>query len=577
MATLGNFTFVLHAHLPYVLSHGRWPHGTDWLSEAASETYIPILDVLTDLVAEGISPKLTMGITPVLSEQMAHRAFRAELGSFLAIKIKSAIADRRAFLRVGDRQMADLARMWERYFTRIRDHYRDHYGEDIVGAFRQLQDQGHIEIITCAATHGYLPLLGRDVSVQAQIKQAVATHTRLYRRPPRGMWLPECAYRPRYEWSPPVGTPQKPALRKGVEEFLSENGIEYFITDSAMLRGGRAIGAYLERFEGLQQLWERFSSGYVERDVAVEKTPRAAYFVHSSPSEIPPVAVLTRDPDTALQVWSGQHGYPGDGMYLDFHKKRFPGGHRYWRVTSAGSDLADKEPYEPERAAARIPENADHFVDLIREELSTYHQETGAKGIVCAPYDAELFGHWWYEGPEFLRHVLRRIALDPEVALTTGSRFIEETPPVDVVSLPEGSWGEGGYHYIWLNEHTEWSWKHIYQDEARMQELAQTYGSSSDPKLQGILQQAGRELLLLQASDWQFLISTKSALDYAELRLVEHHECFQRLAKMAQTYEEKGELPQGDWHFLEECSQRDQLFEELDVRWFAEVAVPAEA
>ena len=574
MSPIGSFTFVLHAHLPYVLSHGRWPHGTDWLNEAASETYIPILDVLTDLVEEGLSPKLTMGITPVLSEQMAHPVFRDELESYLEMKIQAAVKDQQSFLRSGDQRMSDLARMWELHFTRIRDHFRERYGEGLIAAFRRLQDQGHIEIITCGATHGYLPLLSRDVSVQAQVKQAVATHTRLYGRPPRGMWLPECAYRPRYEWAPPVGSSGKPRLRKGVEEFLSENGIEYFIIDSAMLRGGRAIGAYLGRFEGLKQLWERFSSGYTERAVEVEKTPREAYFVHSPASEGSPVAVLTRDPETGLQVWSGEHGYPGDGNYLDFHKKHFPGGHRYWRVTSAGSDLADKQIYEPERAAARIPENADHFVDLIKKELNAYHEETSKTGIGCAPYDAELFGHWWYEGPEFLRGVLRRIALDPELELTTGTRFIEQTPPVHIVSLPEGSWGEGGYHYIWLNEHTEWTWKHIYKDEARMQKLARTFGATSDPKLMDILRQAGRELLLLQASDWQFLISAWSARDYAELRLVEHHECFQRLAKMAELYGEGKEVDPGEWVFLEECKQRDQLFEELDVRWFAEVEVP---
>jgi 1,4-alpha-glucan branching enzyme len=191
MSPIGSFTFVLHAHLPYVLSHGRWPHGTDWLNEAASETYIPILDVLTDLVEEGLSPKLTMGITPVLSEQMAHPVFRDELESYLEMKIQAAVKDQQTFLRSGDQGMADLARMWELRFTRVRDHFRERYHEDLIAAFRALQDQGHIEIITCAATHGYLPLLSRDVSVQAQVKQAVATHTRLYGRPPCGMWSRE--------------------------------------------------------------------------------------------------------------------------------------------------------------------------------------------------------------------------------------------------------------------------------------------------------------------------------------------------------------------------------------------------
>jgi 1,4-alpha-glucan branching enzyme len=281
-----------------------------------------------------------------------------------------------------------------------------------------------------------------------------------------------------------------------------------------------------------------------------------------------PVAVFTRDPRTGLQVWSGEHGYPGDGWYLDFHKKHYPGGHRYWRVTSAKSDLAEKEEYDPDKAAQRLPENAQHFVDLIKSTLREHHQQTGKKGILCAPFDAELFGHWWFEGPQWLRQVLDKIDRDSEVELTTCARFLDEARPVKVISLPEGSWGKGGYHYIWLNEWTEWTWKHIYEDEIRLAELLKEFGENMDRNLQDILTQAARELLLLEASDWQFLISTWSARDYAELRVVEHHQSFQRLAAMAEKYGRGEHVDPGEWNFLGECHQRDKLFPFLKLEWF---------
>jgi 1,4-alpha-glucan branching enzyme len=289
-----------------------------------------------------------------------------------------------------------------------------------------------------------------------------------------------------------------------------------------------------------------------------------------------PVAAFTRDPDTGLQVWSGEHGYPGDGWYLEFHKKHYPGGHRYWRVTSSSSDLAEKGEYEPDKALQRIPENALHFVALAKDILGSYNKRTGNKGILCAPYDAELFGHWWFEGPQWLSQVLSRMDQDVDLELTTCGRFLDESHPVEVVSLPEGSWGQGGYHYIWLNEWTEWTWRHIYEDEARLAELLREFGTKpEDNKLADILTQMARELLLLEASDWQFLISTWAAKDYAELRLVEHHQSFQRLSAMAERYGRQQWVDPGEWNFLGECQRRNKLFAFLQLEWFAPQLPPA--
>jgi 1,4-alpha-glucan branching enzyme len=564
----GYFTFVLHSHLPYVLGHGKWPHGTDWLNEAAAETYIPLLMACDRIIEKGISPRFTIGISPVLSEQLAHKSFAGEFNDYLEQKIKAAGDDATEFYRTRQNNYHDLARMWEDYYKEIMTFFNDRYNSDLIGAFRLLQDEGHIEIITCAATHGYMPLLSQDVSNQVQVKMAKASYKRLFGRNPRGIWLPECAYRPSYKWSPPVkvdGLPES-YKRKGVEEFLSENGIQYFFIDSAMLKGGEAIGVYIDRFEALKTLWGVFEKQYVPRDEDEEKSPQVVYLVGSAEGKMP-VGVFTRDPDSSLQVWSGEWGYPGDGNYLDFHKKRFPGGHRYWKITSAKSDLADKQIYDPSKIEDRIEENSSHFANLVKNTLKGYYDQTGNPGILVAPFDSELFGHWWFEGPGFLERVIEKIGSDNEIGLTTAGEYYDLAKPSKVISLPEGSWGKGGYHYIWLNEWTEWTWKHIYKDELKMMELAKRYDNVGELEKR-IIAQAGRELMLLSASDWQFLISTWAARDYAENRVAVHHEAFQRLAEMA---DRADSLSDGEQEYLADLEKRDDLFPDFDPRWFSRV------
>ena len=572
----GAFTFVLHGHLPYVLTHGKWPHGSDMLFECAAESYLPLLQVLDRLVAEGVSPKITLGLTPILCEQLADGDFAGQFVEYLEGKSKVAQENRDEFGQQGEGHYVDLAEMWRAHFLAIRDSFRDEHGGDLIGSFRKLQEDGHIEIITSAATHGYLPLIGRDECVQAQVKQAVASYRRHFGRQPLGFWLPECAYRPRYEWASPLpeGGPHQPQLRKGVEEFLAENGIEYFIVDTATLMGGAAAGVYMERFPGLQQIWERFRASYRPGAVSAEKSPHEVYLVASAVEDCPPVAVFTRDERTGIQVWSGDHGYPGDGWYLDFHKKHSPGGHRYWRVTAPSSDLGSKERYQPERAAERVPENADHFCSLVHELIVEHHDRTGKSGIVCAPYDAELFGHWWFEGPSWLYRVLKGINSNPAVDLVTCGEYLEAHIPEVAVSLPESSWGQGGFHWIWLNEWTSWIWRDVYADEAEMAQLAQL-AAKSDGAVADILKQAARELLLLEASDWPFLISTWTARDYAERRAAFHHEAFTRLADIARRAADGGELTEAEQTFLADCRDRDAVFPDIDLKWWERVERPA--
>lgn len=561
----GYFTFVLHSHIPYVIGHGSWPHGMDWLNEACAESYIPILNALNELVEEKISPKLTLGLTPVLTEMLADDRFRHSFVNYLEMKIRAASMDAVEFQRAGKAQLLNIAKFWERYYSSILDDFKFRHNSDLVVAFRRLQDEGHIEIITSAATHGYLPLLGEDTSVQGQVKVGVETYRRHFGRRPRGIWLPECAYRPGYLWSSPVDG--RKSQRKGVEEFLSENELEYFIIDSHLLKGGKAIGVYLERFEALRKLWSQFEKQHPSReeDGEKERSPYEAYLVGSA-SEKKPVAIFTRDPKTGVQVWSGEWGYPGDGNYLDFHKKHFPGGHRYWRVTNPKADLADKQEYEPEKALERVPEHAGHFKNLVKSILAERMNDAGRDSIVVAPYDTELLGHWWFEGTRWLHDVLKFMANDKEIGLVTCSEFLDTAQPSTVVSLPEGSWGEGGFHWIWLNEWTKWTWSKVYDAEKEMRELAQEFGKNE--KVREILTQAARELLLLESSDWQFLITTWTARDYSEMRVSEHYQNFKMLANLVRKCA-KDSLGPEDWYFISDCKKKDSVFRDIDIGWWA--------
>ena len=572
--TLGSFAFVLHSHIPYVLSHGRWPHGADWLLEVTAESYIPLLDTLYDLVEEGYSPKITIGLTPVLVEQLADESFKYEFAAYARMRAKAASENKKQFLKLKNDEQARLADFWHEYYWKIWSNFKKRYGRNLVKAFAELQNAGYVDIMTSSATHGYSPLLSQDVSIQAQVKQGVQTYQRHFKRPPSGYWLPECAYRPAYRWAPPLqpkGKTLEPYFRKGVEEFLRENGLKYFIIESHLLHGGETKGVYVDRFGVLQKLWKQ----YIEEQTqfAPAKTPYMPYIVNSGGKGDTPVCVFVRDHTTGSQVWSRWQGYPGDEWYLEFHKKHTPGGLRYWRVTGPEADLGEKLIYEPSRAEDETGNHTAHFIQVAKEVLRGHLDQTGTPGVICAPYDTELYGHWWFEGMRWLYKALKAMHDDPEIELVTCSEYLEKYPPSASITLPEGSWGEGGFHYMWLNESTDWTWAYVYDAELEMCDLVKHYGDNKE--VLPILKQAARELLLLQSSDWQFSISTHTSKDYGELRLTEHYKSFHRLAQIIRKAASGEKIEEAEWNFYKICEERDCLFPDVDPKWYAMLEKPA--
>ena len=273
------------------------------------------------------------------------------------------------------------------------------------------------------------------------------------------------------------------------------------------------------------------------------------------------VAFFTRDPRTSVQVWSGDHGYPGDPNYLEFHKKRWPGGNRYWRITGNKIDLGLKQPYHPDHALAQTGEHARHFAHITADALKRYGKNGAGAPILTAPFDAELFGHWWFEGPEWLKRVTLEYARpESAIKLISCAEYLDKYPPAAYVALPEGSWGAESNNSVWLNENTAWTWKHIYPAEIAVQQMANSGLWRGHEVATRLAKQICRELLLLESSDWQFLITTKAARDYAEKRFNTHLDQFRTLLDSWRRFQATREVPAEKIAELEAIEVRDSVF-----------------
>ena len=588
---LGGFTFVLHSHMPFYRGAGKWPHGEESLHEVMAESYVPLLEALTDLLESGIRAKVTLGVTPVLAEQLADPLIISNFETYLAQEIEAAQDDVRRFEASGEAHFLYLAHFYLDWYSHVLETFRSRFNRDIIGALRRLQDAGAIEIITSAATHPYLPLMQRDSTIDAQIAIGKRASARHFGREPRAIWLPECAYRPGYYATASDGSQYE---RPGLESWLQGNGIGLFFSESSAVEGSRVLGRpefttreiMVERPRMVQvatagsgsdiygqvtQTIEEMgyeSAGFVteRRVVPFESEAQAweqggtfqSYYVRESE-----VAVVGRNRAVGEQVWAAKVGYPGDSEYREFHKKDAVHGFQYWRVTDSKADLAYKQPYDPYKAGQRIEAHASHFVSLLEEQFRWYNVKSGGTpGIIASAYDTELFGHWWFEGVQFLKEVLTRLAKHERIDMVTASEWLDQRPPERVIDLPESSWGHAGTHITWINPETSWMWDSVYAAEIRMEELVERFATATGD-VEAALNQAARELVLLQASDWEFLYTTGQARQYATDRFTEHVDRFNALADAVES------SPEQAASLAREYGERDNLFPDIDYRLFA--------
>ncbi len=487
--------FVLHAHLPWVIGYGKWPHGEEWLAEAIVHCYIPILYFIWRLGELNHRKLLTFSITPVLAAQLADSRVKGIVDNYLEARLHAAAKGKK---------IHPLADWWEEELCSIRDKW-SFFDKDLISLISYLARKQVIESSTSVASHLYLPLVHRKETIRWALKGSCKLHRRLFGIEPKGIWLPECAYRPGGKWVHEVtGASEK--YRAGVEIFLEKEGLLWTVVDSHLILGGEPLVPYAPDWF----LEDKQRHGIEQKMIAEIKKQSwllaRPIFVGNSN-----VAVFAREPHTARQVWSRFVGYPGNPNYLDFHKRHEVTGLRIWKVTDPEADLGDKLPYWPKDAEKVIEEQADHFIDLVS------HLPGCEDGIVTCPFDAELFGHWWYEGPKWLEKVLEKALKGNTVIPTTPLEELSRSEKKLKFKLKEGSWGEGGDHRVWTNPKNRWIWFALKEAEEKTVEFIRSGKLSK--KLKGM---AFRQLLLASASDWPFLITMNSAAEYATSRVKQH-------------------------------------------------------
>ena len=538
---MGSFVLALHSHLPYCRGAGRWPHGEEWIHEAVLGTYLPLLVLLHDLRDSGLRYRIVIGLTPILIEQLADRDINVRTLEYIDDQVLRAEKDVRRFSDAQDRARTELADFYVGSYRRLREAYRSRFGRNLVAAFADLARTGHVEILTSAATHGYLPLLDRR-SIDAQLAVGRRSSRRLTGLEPTGIWLPECAYRP------------------GLENALAAHGITHFFTDAALLPGHARPAGDVARC-GQSELG-RWAPHEARAQVALLSEPATdvdllrPYYVGDSD-----VVAIARHDRVSGQVWSAFMGYPGDPDYREFHRKDTMSGLRYWRVTSVQKGLGEKEDYSPGRAGQRAREHASHFVQIVRDELSRGNTD-GRDPLLAVTFDSELFGHWWFEGVDWLGLVLRELT-GSEVRVSTAAEYLDRDPPTGRVALAEGSWGKNNDHSTWLNEGTAWMWDEL----GRLAREVDALGGSpppSDPFRERATRQAVRELLLAQSSDWPFLVTTGQAADYAIERFRSHTHRLRRALALARDGDASDEVE------LRSLERADNPFPDVSLEDFRE-------
>jgi len=517
----GYLCLVLHSHLPFV-RHPECDYFLEenWLYEAITETYIPLIRMMERLVEEKINFRLTMSLTPtlisMLKDQLLQERYLRYINKLIELAHKEIERTR------WQPEFQSLALMYLDRFLGARDTF-ERYKRDLTSAFASFQDKGVLEIIACCATHGYLPLM--DVvpaSARAQIRVGIKVYEETFLRKPKGFWLPECGYHPGHDY------------------FLKENGIKYF---------------------------------FMEIHGILHGSPRPKYGIYAPVYCKSGVACFGRDWESAKQVWSSIEGYPGDYWYREFYRDigydldfeyikpyihpdgiRINTGIKYYRIT--GSE--NKQPYNPQMAKEKAAEHAGNFMFNRERQIEYLYDFLKKKPIVVAPYDAELFGHWWFEGVMWLEFLIRKINFDQKTfTLITASEYLNENPRNQVITPSLSSWGWKGYNEMWLQGANDWIYPHLHKASERMSELVKLHPNENDGLIRRALNQALRELLLAQSSDWAFILGTGTHTTYAIRKIKEH------LLRFSTLYEQI-KSRSIDPHWLEDIEQKDNLFPNID-------------
>jgi 1,4-alpha-glucan branching enzyme len=526
---LGYLCLVLHAHLPYV-RHPEYDDflEEDWFYEAITETYIPILEMLEGLERDGAEWRLTMSVTPTLAAMFADPLLQLRYVRHIDNLI--ALTGKEIERTKWTPEFNHLAHMYHNRFLRARDVFVRQYGNNLNNGFRRFFETGKLELITCCATHGFLPLMTVNMNaVRAQVEVGCREFERHFGKRPQGIWLAECGYAP------------------GVDKILKDCGIRYF---------------------------------FVDTHGVLFAEPRPRYGVYA-PIMCPGtgVACMARDHESSKQVWSAVEGYPGDYAYREFYRDigfdldydylkphlhqtgiRSNTGVKYYKITGR---TPHKEAYNQHVALETAASHAGNFMFNREKQVEWLSGHMDRPPLILAPYDAELFGHWWFEGPDWLNFLFRKMHWDQEkVKMITMPQYLDRHSKIQVSAPTFSSWGYKGYCEVWLEGSNDWVYRHLHENADRMVELAQHHGDHGNDLRRRALNQAARELMLAQSSDWAFIMKTGTMVEYACERTKVHVNNFNHLYEQIKS----NQIDEG---WLSQIEKRHNLFPNLDYRVFA--------
>ena len=520
-------SIVLHAHLPYI-RHPEYPKffEENWLFEAISECYIPLIEVLHRLDGDNIGGKITFTLTPTLTSMLQDEILISRYSQKLSELVK--LSAKEALKKNSDDKLKHVTAFYHKHFCKLQKLFDETYNQNIINEFIKLRNSGRIEIIGCSATHALLALTNNKNIIKSQVETGISSYVETFGTKPRGMWMPECAYTPL------------------VSEVMVESDVEYSIVDSHGILHG---------------------------------TPMPKYSVYAPIKDINGLILFGRDPESSKQVWSSETGYPGDYNYREFYRDlgwdaniediqeylispeiRHDLGLKYFKI-SGKTSLDKKEIYNPNIAMKKAKEHGKHFVTSRVKQGQRLINETNSSIHILSPYDAELFGHWWFEGPFFLESVLQ--SADKSVlTLLSPSDYLDKKRELQTINVSTSSWGNNGYFETWLNGKNDWIYRELRTVEERMQTLCQKFENCiPSPEITSALNQCAREILLAQSSDWAFILTTGTTTEYATKRVKDHISNFNTICDMI--YNNNVDIM-----FLSELFKKNNIFPNIDYSVF---------
>ena len=512
---LGNLAFILHAHLPYVRKNEKNSLEEDWLFQAILESYLPLLQVMesTEKLDKCVA-KLTISLSPTLLSLLNDSILKEKFPEWINTRID--------FLNeVSEEDKVHSKFLLKRFQNQLEDW--DNCDGDLIGRFKKLSKSGFLDIMTCAATHGYLPILREnEETVIGQIKTAIEFHENIFEFKPLGIWLPECAY---YE---------------NLDKILLNCGIRYAVLD------GHGV---------------------------LNSKPRPRYGVYAPICSSRGIAFFGRDSESTLPVWSSREGFPGHGSYREFHKDlgwelplskliekgiscNRPLGLKYHKITKSSINLGDKEFYVEKEANNKANEDAENYLLQRSKQLENLKISSSFNPILVAPFDAELFGHWWYEGPKFLNYIFKNSSKHL-IKLTHLKEILSNKPQIQICEPSPSSWGQGGYHNYWLNDKNSWIVPEISKAGENFIKIVSR--NSFDAITKRILKQAARELLLAESSDWSFILRAGTTTELARDRVNRHLSRFWQLIEYL-------DREFKDYDFLKTIEEEDKIFPSINLK-----------